>query len=164
MLSLSVTSLWAIVSTSASKKLCNRNRAPGRAGSLFISASRILSRWSIITSIRGRRSEASRWRCTTRPFPRPAFRAGMTGHVMDTIQQRVKKRTNLQDREPSIIGLRLVERTNLVPFAVGREDSRQTRHVGAVMSQSRRIAVGERFCDAEADTTRAPAIIKADVK
>ncbi|KTE02884.1 hypothetical protein ATE68_22015 [Sphingopyxis sp. H038] len=60
---------------------------------------------------------------------------------MDTIQQRVKKRTNLQDREPSIIGLRFVERTNLVPFAVGREDSRQTRHVGAVMSKSRRIGV-----------------------
>ena len=88
----------------------------------------------------------------------------MTGHVPHTVQQGAEQRMDLRGHQSAVIGFRLAKQTDLVPSPIGREDCRQPRHVGAVVSQSGRIRLGERLGDTQADMTGAPVVGKTHVQ
>lgn len=88
----------------------------------------------------------------------------MPGHVMDAIEQGAQDRTNGVKGEPAIVGSRLVELMRMTPFPIGRENRRETRHVGAVMREAGRVGVGQPFGNIEPDMPGIPSVGKADVE
>lgn len=54
--------------------------------------------------------------------------------------------------------------TRVAPFPVRRQDRGQALKIGDIVTKPGRIGVSERFADMEPNVTRAPRIIKADIK
>lgn len=93
-----------------------------------------------------------------------AIGARVPGCVMHAVQQGSQQCSDVIGREPAIVGLRLAQQAHPVPLPIGRKNSRQSRHVGAIMAEAGRIGVGERLCNAQADMAGAPSVLKANVQ